>query len=570
MPDPALERYLAQHYYSGPKSDAVLNKYAGESNKKKKRKKTSHATDTLVIRDDTSTWPADEEPADEADTEIAPIVSEGIELSLKRTTKSTGWNNIRKGDESTTSDTVEQSTLPSDPLEDLGQASLERPARKSIAEKEESPSLDSFAPKAGLMSGAQLRAQREARERAEQAELERDAANSLNERQEDEAQSETVYRDASGRRINLEEEQARIREEQARAKLKDAERATWNQGLVQRRERETKRQELYSMQKEGVARHANDDRMNEVMRQKTHWEDPAKGFLSVRSKARTTRPRYEGPPPPPNRFNIQPGYRWDGVDRGNGFERRLFLKINSNQRLRSEFQMWSAEDITCLSKGRLASIPIVYTKLDKMTSLALTLPLVSPLVTRVIEVKGFSSELQTQDIRSMLLSCTLGDENAYKIKWRDDTCAYLIFHHPSVAKRAYLHLLCNPNELMRRDLMKVPTSECPRLLDAPYATVRPISGAEATPLLSNTSGTHGGTGGSQQRSSRSTGERRSSNSFSSRTFSGDTSIGQRRIPSIQLPNKPNGSLENSGSAPTSTSRSDATPRSLSHSNPSSG
>lgn len=93
--------------------------------------------------------------------------------------------------------------------------------------------------------------------------------------------------------------------------------------------------------------------MNEALKGKTHWDDPASGFLTRRSGRRVIRPQYEGPPPPPNRFNIRPGYRWDGVDRGNGFERKLFLKINSNQRLRSEYQskcsrfnaVWSAEDM---------------------------------------------------------------------------------------------------------------------------------------------------------------------------------------------------------------------------------
>ncbi|CAG8516964.1 10772_t:CDS:2 [Ambispora gerdemannii] len=58
----------------------------------------------------------------------------------------------------------------------------------------------------------------------------------------------------------------------------------------------------------------HDRDLNEEMKAKERWNDPAASFLSKKKKtSQSKRPKYEGPPPPPNRFNIQPGYRWDGI-----------------------------------------------------------------------------------------------------------------------------------------------------------------------------------------------------------------------------------------------------------------
>lgn len=48
---------------------------------------------------------------------------------------------------------------------------------------------------------------------------------------------------------------------------------------------------------------------------------------------------------PPNRYGIKPGRHWDGVDRGNGFEREMFKRQNELKRQAQEAYMWSQEDM---------------------------------------------------------------------------------------------------------------------------------------------------------------------------------------------------------------------------------
>ncbi|MEE6525648.1 hypothetical protein FKM82_025803, partial [Ascaphus truei] len=68
-----------------------------------------------------------------------------------------------------------------------------------------------------------------------------------------------------------------------------------------------------------LARYIDDTDLDKMLREQERDGDPMAKFLSNKkakeSKEKRARPKYTGPNPPPNRFNILPGYRWDGVDR---------------------------------------------------------------------------------------------------------------------------------------------------------------------------------------------------------------------------------------------------------------
>ncbi|RDW77196.1 putative pre-mRNA-splicing factor cwc26 [Coleophoma cylindrospora] len=192
---------------------------------------------------------------------------------------------------------------------------------------------------AGLQSASAVAEQFARRKREEAAawEAEEKAAGRGKKGKGKDAGEETVYRDATGRRIDISMRRQEARRELDEKARKEAEEKEAQKGDVQRREQEKRRADLDEARFMPVARGVDDKEMNDDLREVERWNDPAAQFLTKKEKTRTgggggsAKKVYSGAAAP-NRYGIRPGHRWDGVDRGNGWEGERFKAINRRAR----------------------------------------------------------------------------------------------------------------------------------------------------------------------------------------------------------------------------------------------
>jgi len=164
---------------------------------------------------------------------------------------------------------------------------------------------------------------------------------------------ETVYRDATGRRIDISMRRAEARRELDEKERKERQEREAQKGDVQRENEKKRRDELEEARFMPLARGVDDEEMNKELKERERWNDPAAAFLSEKksdgggggrgsSAQGGGKKLYQGAAQP-NRYGIRPGYRWDGVDRGKGWEGERFKAINRKKRNKELDYAWQMD-----------------------------------------------------------------------------------------------------------------------------------------------------------------------------------------------------------------------------------
>ncbi|XP_013178671.1 PREDICTED: BUD13 homolog [Papilio xuthus] len=144
------------------------------------------------------------------------------------------------------------------------------------------------------------------------------------------------------------EDRQKQKEKAERQKELDEKYKRWNKGIKQVEAQEAKIQEYMHEASKPLARHRDDRDLEDTLKGVERDGDPMLRYIKEKKVERgelpPEKPKYKGNFPP-NRFNIRPGYRWDGVDRSNGYEKKYFDQQSKRKAQQEEAYKWSTEDL---------------------------------------------------------------------------------------------------------------------------------------------------------------------------------------------------------------------------------
>ncbi|KAL2443739.1 Pre-mRNA-splicing factor cwc26 [Exophiala dermatitidis] len=387
MPNSNLAAYLAKNYLTAsttstpPDSDFADSTRPKKKRKKNKEKEAASGGGGLIIADDDEDLSLRKTLQDQNDDNEIPIFETNVKSAEFRKKKGgSGWKVVS---EPTTTTTPGNNNTNNDSDGDaaaaeadriLAEAENEARQRRREIEDEDAPAIvDTDSVSAPVMaSGVRAGLQTAEDTAALIAREQKESKKKSKSKEEKPQEEETIYRDATGRRIDISMKRAEARAaelERIKAEKKAREEAM---GEVQRREKEARKQQLDEAKFMTLARGADDEEMNDMLRRQKRWDDPMAGYIAereedngegqlVKSKTkaigkekagggggaaagRKKNPRVYAGHAPPNRYGILPGWRWDGVDRSTGFEKEWFQARSRSARVEELKYQWQMDE----------------------------------------------------------------------------------------------------------------------------------------------------------------------------------------------------------------------------------